>query len=164
MISSVQGSKIALGWREWIALPDLGIPAVKAKIDTGVRTSCLHTFGLEVVESDGHRKVRFGIHPLQGRTDIVRYCITDVVDRRMVSDSGGHHQRRWVIRTMAVVGGVAWPLEITLADRDGMRFRMLLGRSALSDRFIINPAGSYLTGRKLAHSYGQGRLKRRKTQ
>lgn len=142
-----------IGWKEWIGLPDLGIPAVKAKIDTGARTSALHTFKLEEFEANGLRMVRFGIQPLQRRKDVQRYCEAPVLERRRVKDSGGHIEKRYVIRTTAVLGDVNWPINITLTDRAPMLFRMLLGRKAVEDKFLINPGGAYLTGRKLAKSY-----------
>ncbi|MGH8590050.1 MAG: ATP-dependent zinc protease family protein, partial [Gammaproteobacteria bacterium] len=88
-----------VGWREWLALPALRIPAIKAKMDTGARTSALHTFRLERYDEDGRTQVRFWIHPLQGRGDIVLPCVAEVIDLRTVSDSGGHRERRYVIRT-----------------------------------------------------------------
>ena len=137
----------AIGWREWLSLPELGIPHLKAKVDTGARTSALHACYLEPFRERGVAMVRFGIHPLQRRTDIVIDCTAAVIDRREVRDSGGHREKRYVIETQAVLGDVAWPLELTLTNRDTMRFRMLLGRSALKKRFMVDPARSYLMGR-----------------
>jgi hypothetical protein len=142
-----------IGWKEWIGLPELGIPAVKAKIDTGARTSAMHIFDLQEFDADGRQMVRFGIHPLQRRKDIRRYCEAPVLERRRVKDSGGHIEIRYVIQTTAVMGGVSWPIDITLTNRDLMLFRMLLGRKAVENRFLINPGRSYLTGRLLAKSY-----------
>jgi len=134
-----------LGWREWAALPDLGIDHIKCKIDTGARTSALHAF---YIEPDTKRNlVRFGIHPLQTRTDIELACIATVFDQRYVTDSGGHREKRYVIETTVTLGDSRWPIELTLTDRDSMRFRMLLGRTALQQRFIVNPAASYLIGK-----------------
>lgn len=151
-----------IGWKEWIGFPELGIPAVKAKIDTGARTSAMHTFTLEEFEADGRRMVRFGIHPLQRRKDINLYCEAPVLEQRRVKDSGGHIEKRYVIRTTAVMGAVSWPIDITLTNRDSMLFRMLLGRKAIENRFLVNPGRSYLTGRSLAKSYQAEMLKKAK--
>jgi len=149
-----------LGWREWIALPDLGIPAVKAKLDTGARTSALHAFFVEPFEEGGVSKVRFGIHPLRRRSEIELVCVADVIDRRIVSDSGGHRERRFVIETTIQVGDSSWPAEITLTDRESMLFRMLLGRSALTGRFAVDSARSYVSGRSLARSYPRKQVRK----
>jgi hypothetical protein len=144
-----------VGWREWVALTALGIPAIKAKVDTGARTSVLHAFCLETFERDDRPMVRFGIHPLQRRTDIEIFCVAEIVDRRLFSDSGGHRERRLVIRSPLTIGKVSWEVEMSLTNRDPMLFRLLLGRSALRGRAWVDPAASYLTGRALARSYRQ---------
>lgn len=136
-----------IGWREWIALPALGISRIKAKIDTGARTSALHAFSLKPFTENGKRKIQFDMHPLQHNTDFMTSCIADVVDQRLVTDSGGHEEERYVIQTEVTIAGQTWPIEITLTERENMLFRMLLGRSALRKRFIINPARSFVTTR-----------------
>lgn len=155
----MEREKIIIGWREWLALPDLDIRAVKAKIDTGARTSALHAYYLEPFESDSVLKVKFGVHPLQRRKDVEIHCIADVVDRRRVTSSDGQSERRYVIRTVAELGTLRWPIELALTSRKSMRFRMLLGRAAISNHLIIDPAQSYLSGRQLSKLYPKPRKK-----
>lgn len=135
--------KHILGWREWVALPDLAVPAIKAKVDTGARTSALHAFKVETFIERGVRIARFPIHPLQRRSDIEVVCEAPVADERWVSDSGGHRERRWVVVTRVQVAEDVWPIELTLTNRDNMGFRMLLGRSALWGRYIVDVERSY---------------------
>lgn len=145
---------IEIGWREWIALPELGIPAVKAKVDTGARTSSLHSYQLDSYRDNGVEMVRFSLHPLQRRTDIEIICTAPIVDTRVVRDSGGHAEERHVIETPLRMGEHEWTAEITLTSRDDMLFRMLLGRTAIvQGGFLVNPGRSYLHGRKLKSTY-----------
>lgn len=135
-----------VGWREWLTLPDLGIPAIKVKVDTGATSSALHAFDLEHFRRRGKRVVRFRVYPYQRDDQRVIVTEAEVVDERRVRDSGGHVEQRPVISTTAKLRGRIWAIEITLSNRDQMGFRMLLGRQALRGRFLINPGGSFLGG------------------
>jgi len=151
------GEQIRLGWREWLSLPELSIPYIKAKVDTGARTSALHTFELETFRQSGKFMVCFSIHPLQKREDVVIQCTAEVIDERWVSDSGGHREQRYVIHTPVRFGDHERPIEITLTNRDTMSFRMLLGRTAMNTNFVVEPGASYLFGKpgkkEIKHSY-----------
>jgi hypothetical protein len=136
-----------VGWREWLALPDLKLPAVKAKIDTGAKTSALHAFSVEPFRYNNQDWVKFGFHPIPRNDSFEIQCQAPVKDQRAVTDSGGHTELRFVIETTLDLGNYQWPIELTLTNRDTMRFRMLLGRRAMVNRLLVDPAVSYQTGK-----------------
>jgi hypothetical protein len=140
------GAKAVIGWREWVALPELGVRSIKAKVDTGARTSALHAFDLEEVVRDGLVHVRFVIHPVQRKSVPAVEVELPLLTRRRVRDSGGRTELRPVVVTPVEVFGRRWPIEITLTRRDAMGFRMLLGRQAIRGRFVVDPGTSYLSG------------------
>lgn len=142
--------KKALGWREWIGFPEFNIPRIKAKIDTGARTSALHAFIVTPFIRDETPWVRFAIHPQQGSTDNVVECEAPVKEQRVVRDSGGHEELRYVIDTLIRIGDDVIRAEVTLTDRDSMTFRVLLGRTALGANYVIYPDRSYLQSKARA--------------
>lgn len=151
-----QSSEIlTFGWREWVKLPELGLSAIKAKVDTGARTSALHAFNLRPFLEDGKQRIEFSIHPKQKDINTVQICYADVLDERLVTDSGGHQEKRWVIETALVIGDHSWPIEMTLTARDNMKFRMLLGRTALENNALVDASASYLVGKKPARKKGR---------
>ena len=137
-------TKPVLGWREWLTLPDLGVRAIKAKVDTGARSSALHAFDVEHFERDGRRWVRFKLHPFQKDTLTTVAAEAELHCERYVRNSGGHLSLRPVILTTLELDGKRWPIELTLVRRDAMGFRMLLGRQAVRRRFRVEPGRSYL--------------------
>jgi len=139
--------KKPLGWREWIGFPGLNIPKIKAKIDTGARTSALHAFMVEPFLRDAQSWVRFAIHPIQGNTDTVVECESPIKDERIVRDSGGHDELRYVIDAVIAIGDELIRCEVTLTDRDTMMFRVLLGRTALRAKYVVHPGKSYMQGK-----------------
>ncbi len=143
-----------IGWREWVALPELGVPRTKAKIDTGARTASLHAFALEAFEREGCDWVRFRIHPRQ-RDDRWEIPVEHpVYEYRLIRSSNGLQTRRPVILTQVNLGSLAWRTEITLADRDAMGFRMLLGRHSIRGQFLVDPGASYLGSAHHKHHHG----------
>ena len=139
-------SRLLLGWREWLSLPDLGIASIRAKVDTGARSSSLHVREQELFELDGRQRVRFLIeHGLDDR--LSGFVEADVLDRRDVTDSGGHRETRIFIRTtLRLPAGQEWPIDLNLTERRNMAFPMLLGRSALRGRCLVAPGRSWRLG------------------
>jgi ribosomal protein S6--L-glutamate ligase len=151
------GETLHLGWEEWVALPDLGLPALKAKIDTGAKTSALHAYSVEGITQDGIEMVRFRMHPARRRRDIDVVCTVPVKDIRNVASSNGERERRYVIETVIEIGGHRWPIEVTLTNRDSMTSRMLIGRQALQRGILVDPGRSFLLPRLGYGAYGQKR-------
>lgn len=133
-----------IGWREWVALPDLGVREIKAKVDTGADNSSLHAFNLTRFEDGGRQMVRFEVHTRQRKRKPSVECVAEVVGERMVKNPGGRAERRPVIRTRLVVAGQEFEALVNLTTRDEMTFRMLLGRRTLRNEFLVDPGRSYL--------------------
>lgn len=151
---------LTVGWREWVSLPVLGLPAIKAKVDTGARTSAINASDIErFTHETGADWVAFTVMPIQRITNVTRRCQAPLVDIRKVTDSGGHSEERYFISTTINVGDIARQVEVTLAQRSDMLFRMLIGRTALAPDIIVNPALSYTLGRKNARTiYSDDRI------
>lgn len=140
----MEHSPSIIGKEEWVALPELGLSAIKARIDSGARTSALHAFNMVVHEEGGEEYVEFDIHPIQKNRKITRHCRAKIVDRREVKNTSGKSERRIVIRSLLTLGEESWPIEITLTNRDEMGYRMLLGRQAMKGRVLVDPGQSFL--------------------
>jgi hypothetical protein len=149
-----------LGWREWISLPELGL-AVKAKVDTGARSSALHAFDIETFRRRGKHHVRFKVHPVQRETRTTVITEAEMVDEKRVRDSGGTETLRPVIHTPITINDMRWEIEITLTNRDVMGFRMLLGRQAIRGRYVVDPGRSFLLGRPVARRPVQKKRKKK---
>lgn len=136
----------AIGWREWAALPVFGVERIKAKVDTGARSSALHAFDMKIFDRDGEEWIAFSIHPNQRDDRASLRVEAPLHDRRKVRPSTGKAKERPVVRVPITVGQDTWPIEITLVRRDMMGFRMLLGRQAVRGRYVIDPGRSFLAG------------------
>ncbi len=136
---------LRVGWREWLALPELGIAAIRAKVDTGARSSALHVESLEHLVERGAPWVRFTVLPTRDATRPIA-CTAEVIDLRPVTDSGGRTTERPFIRTLLAIAGQSWPIEINLTRRTHMLFPMLLGRTAMAGRLLVDPGASFLLG------------------
>jgi hypothetical protein len=136
--------KQVIGWREWACLPQLHIDRLKLKIDTGARTSTLHAVNIEPYSSHNVSRVKFKVYPLQRNDKGSVLCRANVLDIRTITDSGGKREHRYIIETHIILGGKIFPIEVSLTDRSSMGFRMLLGRSAIKEKFIVDPHHSYL--------------------
>ena len=137
-----------IGWREWVSLRTLGIEQIKAKIDTGARTSSLHAHDIQEFTRGNRKYVRFTVHPQQRNIKQTVACETPLLEKRKVKDSGGKVTLRPVILTEISLGEMVWEIELTLTNRNEMGFRMLLGRQAIKKSFLINPGKSFLVGKR----------------
>ncbi len=144
-------TSLLVGWREWALIGTLGLPPIKVKIDTGARTSSLHAFDIQNFSENGVQKVKFRTQ-VNRNNDSAITCVAETVAQRTVADSGGHKEDRWVIKCPVTMGNQTWPIEITLTSRKDMRFKMLLGRTAMKDRIQVDPSRSYILGRRSAIS------------
>ncbi|MBP7710097.1 MAG: ATP-dependent zinc protease [Rickettsiales bacterium] len=143
----MQITKEAIGWKEWFGLDCLSLPAIKGKIDTGAKTSSLHAFNIESFYIENVEYVKFDIHPLQKNKKLFRTCVARVIDQRMVSDSSGKKEKRFVIKSDLRIGKTKIKIELTLANRDTMAYRMLLGREAIKlAKMLVDPSKSFLQG------------------
>jgi hypothetical protein len=129
-----------IGWQEWCALPSLGIPAIKAKVDTGAQTSALHAYRIETYRQNRNYYAKFYAHPIQRNDNVQIACCAKIVDERTIKSSNGQKEQRYVIESDCQLGGVKFPILITLTNRDIMKFRMLLGRNAIKGKALVNPA------------------------
>jgi hypothetical protein len=140
-------NKERVGWREWIGFPELGIDRIKAKIDTGARTSAIHAFRVRKLVDADNPRIEFYLHPVQHRRKPELCCVASLIDERIVKSSNGKSETRYVIKTPMRLGMKVWPIELTLSNRDQMGFRMLVGRAAIRGKYIVDPGASYLLGR-----------------
>lgn len=148
------------GWREWVSLPDLDVPWIKAKLDTGARSSSIHATDIDVYDRDSEHWVRFTAHPWQrSDADAVRADLP-LVDERVVKSSTGHEEERLVVASTIRLMGIDVPAELTLTNRDSMGFRMLIGREALRGRVLIDAGHSYRSGRppRMVRRRNRGKL------
>jgi len=142
----INDKELVFGWEEWVALPGLGLPAIRAKIDTGAKSSSIHAFMIEPYGRGAKKRVRFGVHPIPERPNIVVYCSAELLGQREITSSNGETELRYIIRTNLRVGGQDWPIEMSLTNRETMQYRMLIGRSALRENIIVDPNLSCVQG------------------
>lgn len=146
---AIKVSKTVVGWREWIFLPELTKTKIKAKVDTGARTSAIHAEDIKIIKKGDKKFVRFKILPDQNSDKLSRVVTMELVEKRKVRSSVGHETLRPVVKTCLRVGGELFPIEMTLVNRDIMGFRMLIGREALKGRFLVDPQKSFLVSKEL---------------
>ncbi|KAF2329119.1 30S ribosomal protein S6--L-glutamate ligase [Flavobacterium sp. GN10] len=145
-------NKVILGSEEWCAFPELGIPTIKARVDSGAKTSAMHALNIAPFIKNDANWVKFDINPIQNNIKTIIHCEAPLVDKRIVKSSSGFREHRYVIQTSLKIGDAKWPIEMTLTNRDSMGFRMLLGREAMSGRVLVDPEQKYLLGQPTAES------------
>ena len=148
-------NKVILGSEEWCSFPELGIPTIKARVDSGAKTSALHALNISPFTKDGQNWVKFDINPIQNNHRTIIHCEAPLIDKRIVKSSSGFREQRYVIKTNLEFGDNQWPIEMTLTNRDSMGFRMLLGREAMSGRVLVDPEQKYLLGQPSAEMLGE---------
>jgi ribosomal protein S6--L-glutamate ligase len=139
-------NKIILGSEEWCSFPEIGIPTIKARVDSGAKTSALHAINIAPFIKEGKNWVRFDINPIQNNVKTIIHCEAPLIDKRIVKSSSGFREQRYVIQSLLDIGKDKWLIEMTLTNRDSMGFRMLLGREAMSGRVLVDPEQKYLLG------------------
>jgi ribosomal protein S6--L-glutamate ligase len=146
-MNSTAAEKMIIGSEEWCAISQLGIPAIKVRVDSGAKTSALHAFNIHAFKRGGVAWVSFDVHPLQNNRKVSLRCEAPVVDRRMVKNTSGASEKRYVIKVPMRLGDQIWDIELTLSNRDSMGYRMLLGREAMTGRVLVDPSESMSLGR-----------------
>ena len=146
-VSEPGAAQVVVGWREWVALPQAGVDWVKAKIDTGARSSSIHAFDLEILGQDDRELVRFSIHPWQRSDEEAHELTLPLLDRREVRSSNGQTEQRYAVAMDVTLAGRTITTVMTLSNRDEMGFRMLIGREALERGFLVDSSRSYAGGK-----------------
>ena len=148
MSTETRGSSQPIGWREWVGLPSLGITAIQAKIDTGAYISALHACEIEPIEVRGRCLLRFRVFPRRRDESNSLRVQAPLIGQRLVRSSSGHEELRWVVKASFSFAGAEWPIELGITARETMAFRLLLGRAALAERFVVDPGATFLGGRR----------------
>jgi ribosomal protein S6--L-glutamate ligase len=143
----MEGINTIVGWTEWVSLPGLSLPFIKAKVDTGAATSSLHAYNIQFITHQGKKFVKFEAHPIQHNAKVVKHCIAPLIGTRRVRSSNGELQVRPVILTSLNIGNNKWQIELNLTNRDYMGKRMLIGREAMQGRILVNPSHKFLHGK-----------------
>jgi ribosomal protein S6--L-glutamate ligase len=144
---TIQYPEFIIGRQEWVVLPELSIPAICAKVDTGAKTSSLHAYDIEYITKEGKSCVRFTVHPIEHNNAIICSCTSPLIDKRNIKSSNGEIEERPVIKTQLCIGQSQWDIELNLTNRDYMGHRMLIGREALGKHTLVYPGAAYIHGK-----------------